>query len=544
MMLLFIPLFILNILITLYHTRATKLEFLNASDHIFSNATNTVKKIYDEADKIFLLLALENGLDFFTTTNDVASLPSANLNAVLDVLSIAQTHTVLSNNIESIDIYSYSADYVLSTERSSNASDFLDRPWMTHQTKNLSFSIADKESFSICYNVVRNMEKVGLIVFNVNPDMLTQTLGSDTDNAWGLSIYNNDKQAIYSFNDSRDYEPDFSTTSEKNAIIQTSTSSRTTVSLDNVYLYMHTKYSQPLHISFIFITSIYTIAILLISFVLAFAFSLHSYNMIKDIILEINDTGVNALSDNSVNEIMYINQNIVDMKNKNKELEQEFVKNFAELKRMHTQVLQMQLTPHFLFNALNTLNLSLMLKNGIDNPESASILLLSDLLSSSIDVKHYMVKIKQEVSYCEKYVKIQSLMSEHDFDFNCHIDDDIADCIAVKFSLQPLVENAFKHGIKLLNDDSKGYLNISIKKASNYIEYRIENNGPVPDENKINQINKMLRLSSETDSNHVGLFNTNRRIKLIFGDEYGCSLGVENGLMITTIKTPVVTDLL
>ncbi len=544
MLLLFIPLIILNFLTTLYQQKATALELKVASDHIFSTVSNTVEKIYDEAENIFLLLSLEKGLELFVGTDDITTLSGANLGAVLDTLSIAKTHTTLSNNIESIYIYSYKADYVLSTLYNGKASEFSDKPWINYQSENMSFSLRDGNSFCICYNVVSNMEKVGLIVFNVKSNRIKETLETSTDNTYGLSLYNEDKQLIYALDNNIVSEPDFSAKHGENTIIQTNNQSKTTVSIDDIYLHIYTKHTHPIYTSFILITCIYAIAVLLISFILAFIFSSYSYSMIKDIILEINDTGINALSDSSVNEIMYINQNIIKMKNKNKELEQEFVKNFAELKKMHTQVLQMQLTPHFLFNALNTLNLSIMLKNGVDNPESASILLLSDLLSSSIDVKHYMVTVKQEISYCEKYVKIQSLMSEHDFDFNCNVEDNVLNCIAVKFSLQPIIENAFKHGIKLLGDDSRGLLNISIKKVDNYIQYRIENNGPLPDVNTLNRINNILDNSLETDSNHVGLFNTNRRIKLIFGDDYGCNINVENGLTVTTIKTPIVTDLI
>lgn len=546
MIILTIPLIILNFLAMLYYYKATTAELRATSNQVFSTATNVIEDIYEETDELFSAMAIHSGMHTFTETKDVTSLPHTSVLLMLKPISRAETYIKNASYIESVDVYGYTPDYVLSTEVSGNASDFSHKAWMNVSSDDLRFSISSEDTFCICYNLVDNMKKTGLIIFNINPDKINEILGTSPDSSYNLALYNSNKELIYSSDEGMNFEPDFDAISEDGNLVQTNKSAKITVSVGDIYLHMVAEYIRPVYTNFIFVVSIYSIAVLILSFLMAFFLSTYSYGMIKDIILEINNAKINVLSDNSdnsINEIMYINQNITSMKNKNIELEQELVKSFAELKKMHTQVLQMQLTPHFLFNALNTINVSLMLKNGVDNPESDSILVLSDLLSSSIDVKHYMVTIQQEIAYCEKYLKIQSLMSQNNFDFNFDTDDDILDCIAVKFSLQPLIENAFRHGIKLLKDKERGILNISIKKENGLIRYRIENNGPTPDGETTNRINSMLATSKEINNDHVGLFNTNRRIKLIFGDEYGCSINTENGLTVVTITTPVVNDL-
>ncbi len=547
MLLITIPLIILNFFTSLYQHRATMLELRMASQQTFSATENTVADIYAEVENLFYLLVLEYGLDIFMQTTDISSLTPDNIKYVLKPLETAKTYCNISHNINAVDIYSYSADYVLSTSRSGKSDIYADKAWMNTSSDELCFSLSNGSSFCICYNLVSNMEKRGLIVFNIDPTRIKEALNVTSDDTYTLSLYNTDKQLIYSSDKETIAEPDFGATPGSPSTVQSSKYTTTTFATDNVYLHLRAEYAKPVYSSFIFSISIFTIAVLILSFVLAFILSLYSYQTIRDIIMQINDMEITDMriadeSDASMNEIMYINQNIVSMKNKNKELEQELVAKFAELRKMHTQILQMQLTPHFLFNALNTINLSLMLKNGIDNPESDSILILSDLLSSSIDVKRYMVTVDQELMYCNKYIEIQSLMSDHNFDFSIDADETVKNCMAVKFSLQPLVENAFKHGIKLLKNKSRGMLDISIRKEDNCIKYRITNNGPVPDAETLQRINTTLETSIETDGSHVGLFNTNRRIKLIFGEEYGLSIGVENNLTTVTVTTPAIAD--
>ena len=56
------------------------------------------------------------------------------------------------------------------------------------------------------------------------------------------------------------------------------------------------------------------------------------------------------------------------------------------------------------------------------------------------------------------------------------------------------------------------------------------------------QLNSMLASSVNSDKNHVGLFNVNKRIHLIFGEEYGCNIDVQNGFTVTKVVIPITTD--
>ena len=113
----------------------------------------------------------------------------------------------------------------------------------------------------------------------------------------------------------------------------------------------------------------------------------------------------------------------------------------------------------------------------------------------------------------------------------------------IKFTLQPLIENAFKHGIKYLKNKKQGLLSISTKKDENNLVVTIKNNGPVPEETELAELNRMLFQGVGYEKNHVGLFNVNKRVKLVFGEDYGCRIFCEDGTTTVTVTTPFITDI-
>ena len=534
-----IPLIIITLIATVFYYKTVSAESRISSNQVFSTTANMVENIYDEAETVFCILAAEYGLDVFMSTDSIPDLEPIKQRYIKQMVSMAETHCILSDSIDSISIYSYKANYVLGTHGSGNISNFSDTPWANASSDLLCFSLPKSTSFSICYNVVSSTEKLGLIIFNINPNKVKTLLIDTAAKQYTIQLFDNKQQLFYSSAESAHSSPDFS---KNDKLLLTNNYAEMTTKIYDIYLYTVIEHSRPIYQIFTLVSVLFILSILILSLILAFALSVSSYKTINDIVMNVNDIGIGEYYEDSVNEIMYINQNILNMKNKNRMLEQELVKSFASLKKFQTQVLQVQFTPHFLFNALNTLNMSLMLKHGVDNPESDSIIILSDLLSASIDIQHYMVKVGQELEYCKKYVKIQSLISNHNFDVYWDIDEDVKEYITIKFILQPLIENAFKHGIKYLKNKSRGLLNISAKKINQSLVFKITNNGPAPDEDSLNKLNAMLTAAVSSDENHVGLFNVNKRIKLIFGDDYGCKLYIKNELTVVKIVTPIITD--
>jgi len=537
-----IPLIAINILSMVYYYKNISLEYSSSSNQILSSVENVISKTTAECENIFNIISKEQGLDLLMRTERIESLTGSRATPLIGLKNILETQTIYSGNIISIDIYSYKADYVLSSIESGKINFITNKPWYNTDSDELFYMVKNGDSYCVCYNVVSNTQKVGLIIFNIDITSLEAAYMHLSDKDCDLILSGKDKAVFYTSDKALSESTDFDIFGTETIIHQKNKFTEVYSTTNDVFIKLVVEHKQPIFSQLIFMTLSSLIIMLMLSFVFAYILSKQLYRSIQEIALTINDVNSDNSPERVTDEIGYINQNILNMKRKNQMLEQELVKSFIELKKMQTKTMQMQFTPHFLFNALNTLNASIMLKLGVNTPESKSIETIAEMLASSLDITNYMVTVKEEIDYCKKYVKIQSFISNNNSDIKWDIADDVLNLMTVKFSLQPLIENAFKHGIRHLQNKARGSLSVHAHSDGKNLVFKIENNGPTPDADKVKSLNDMLSSSVSADKKHVGLFNVNKRIHLIFGDDYGCSIHVQNGLTLLKVVIPITTD--
>lgn len=542
MALIVIPLIAINMLSTVYYYQNITLEYSSSSKQILSSVENVISNTMLECENIFNIISKEQGFNTLMQTERIESLTGSRAKPVRDLKDMLGMQTIYSGNISSIDIYSYKADYVLSSAGSGKINFITNKPWYNTDSDELFYMVKNGDSFCVCYNVVSNMQKIGLIIFNIDITSLEAVYKHSSERNCDLVLSDKDKAVFYASDAALSESTDFDLFDVETGIRQKNKFTEVCSSVNDVLVKLTVEHTRPIFSQLIFMTLSSLMLMVILSFVFAYILSKQLYRSIQEIAITINDVNSENAPERVTDEIAYINQNILSMKSKNQMLEQELVKSFVELKKMQTKTLQMQFTPHFLFNALNSLNASIMLKLGVNNPESASIEAIAEMLTASLDVTNYIVTVKEEIDHCKKYVKIQSFISNNNFDMVWDIADDVLNFMTVKFSLQPLIENAFKHGIRHLQNKVRGSLCVRAGSDGKNLVFKIENNGPTPDADKVKSLNHMLSSSVNSDKNHVGLFNVNKRIHLIFGNEYGCSIDVQNGLTVLKVVIPITTD--
>lgn len=176
--------------------------------------------------------------------------------------------------------------------------------------------------------------------------------------------------------------------------------------------------------------------------------------------------------------------------------------------------LEAQFNPHFLFNILE------MLKYLVKTDRDASlkvIVALSNLLRYSINNQVRKVKLEADIEYIKDYLLIQKYRFEDNFDYSISLQEEAKDCIIPKLIIQPIIENSIKYGFM-----TKKYLRVDINcfidKEKLIIE--IEDNGEGIDEERLSEIINSLN-SNDNETQHIGLYNVHRRIKLMYGDPFG-----------------------
>ncbi|MEW6338741.1 MAG: sensor histidine kinase [Acidobacteriota bacterium] len=117
----------------------------------------------------------------------------------------------------------------------------------------------------------------------------------------------------------------------------------------------------------------------------------------------------------------------------------------ARLSKAHLDLLQVQLQPHFLFNTLHTIS-SLM---HIDiEAADRTVVALSDLLRMTIENgRRHEVPLKQEIEFIARYLEIERTRFQERLDVEIDVEPDTLDALVPSMILQPLVENAVRHGI-------------------------------------------------------------------------------------------------
>ncbi|SDK02949.1 sensor histidine kinase [Sediminibacillus albus] len=198
------------------------------------------------------------------------------------------------------------------------------------------------------------------------------------------------------------------------------------------------------------------------------------------------------------------------------------------MKELELKHLQNQVNPHFLFNTLNTISKMAYLEDA----KSTSNLIDSTaaLLRYSLgDIDKY-VPLREEVRAVEEYLTIQKTRFTERIRFTVDVDESCLDLPVPRLTLQPLVENAFIHGVEEQEEGGTIQLHIYQKREAAIVE--IQDNGKGMSADRIEAI---LSFSKEEGSSHVGhstglgISNVIRRLQLFYRTEHVIEIDSELG---------------
>ncbi len=191
----------------------------------------------------------------------------------------------------------------------------------------------------------------------------------------------------------------------------------------------------------------------------------------------------------------------------------------SKLKRKaELYALQSQINPHFIYNTLDSINAMAALNGSKDIMKMT--ISLGRLLRISINTKEEFITIRKEIEHVQHYLKIQMVRYSDRFKVEFDVQEDVLECKVVKLILQPLIENAIYHGIKLKGEKGKIYVKIYGQEEKIY--FRVCDNGVGVSKNKMEEIVENLKSNKSFGGKEsVGIYNVDCRIKLYYGAEYG-----------------------
>lgn len=191
-----------------------------------------------------------------------------------------------------------------------------------------------------------------------------------------------------------------------------------------------------------------------------------------------------------------------------------------EKKATELKALQAMINPHFLYNCLSSIKWK-ALKKG-DEEISNITGLIAKFYRISLNNGKQITTVGSELENIKAYVEIQKLTHNGSFDVEYVIDETGLEHPMLNFLLQPIVENAIKHGIDYKEEnESRGQIKIEFTQDCKFLMFHIYNNGPRMDM-------KMLDSILNTPSKGYGIFNIQERIALYYGEECGLSADITN----------------
>ena len=194
------------------------------------------------------------------------------------------------------------------------------------------------------------------------------------------------------------------------------------------------------------------------------------------------------------------------------------------LRKAELRTLQAQINPHFLYNTLD----AIVWKAEAGETEEVIGLTssLSDFFRISLSSGADWIPLSQEKKHIEGYLKIQQTRYRDIMKYEIDIPDEIGHYYILKLLLQPLVENALYHGIKIKRGG--GTIYVSGKENDGYLDFCVKDTGcgmsPAQLEELNSRIKKENPMVSDRGSGGFGLVNVNMRIRLYYNEPEGLKI--------------------
>lgn len=189
--------------------------------------------------------------------------------------------------------------------------------------------------------------------------------------------------------------------------------------------------------------------------------------------------------------------------------------------------LQQQMNPHFLFNILLTIQIKAKMSG--DEGVSRMITSLSNLLRAGIyKDKRSIITIGEELKYAEYYLSLQKERFEDRLIYSIDVEDsELYECEVPRLSIEPLVENAVVHGVETLSQ--QGVIGVTVSTDGDDVVVHVRDNGVGFDPDSLKLDGVKISNDGTLPRESVGMINTDHRMKIIYGREYGISVDSRPG---------------
>ena len=280
--------------------------------------------------------------------------------------------------------------------------------------------------------------------------------------------------------------------------------------------------------SSILITLAVSLLIIVVLSIISHLISLHYVKPLKTIVKKIKQVGggdfKTKLGEYRVEELKNISETFNDMTDYINRLIVEVYENQLIAKQSELQYVQAQMNPHFLYNVLSMIGMKAAINNDKDVQEL--IYKLSKLYQGKIFRKNEpVILLSEEMEIIDFYLSIQNSRFGDKITYSINYEggkENYGNMSVPRLSIEPIVENAVCHGLE--PKDGNGHISVNISKKTGVLRIIVADDGIGFDAEEVKKESK--------DKGHtqVGLLNTDKMIKNLYGEEYGIRLDSRRGI--------------
>lgn len=226
-------------------------------------------------------------------------------------------------------------------------------------------------------------------------------------------------------------------------------------------------------------------------------------------------------------------RNVLDSRERLASQKTEVAQLNEQLAHAHLNALRRQIEPHFLFNSLNAV--SGLIREGRSDAAVDMIAALGDFLRRTLaGSSRQEVRLSDEMEFVQRYLAIQQARFADRLGIDIDVPDDLQNACVPSLILQPLVENAVKHGIAKRKEG--GTIRISAAADGNLLLLNVSNDGPV------------LQAGWETSERGIGVSNVRSRLRGLYRSEAAFDMrdrvdgGAEVSISIPLRFAPLITE--
>lgn len=192
-----------------------------------------------------------------------------------------------------------------------------------------------------------------------------------------------------------------------------------------------------------------------------------------------------------------------------------------ELQRAEFRALQAQINPHFLYNTLDMINW--LAQSGQISQVSQAVQALTRFYRLTLGQKELIGTIEDEITHVSLYMQLQNMRYSNCASFVADIPPELCSLPIPKLTFQPIVENALLHGI-LMKEEKKGCILLTGWLEGEDAVLVISDDGAgIPPEKLDTLLDSPSGSNGLTSLRHIGVSNTNLRLKSLYGEKYGLS---------------------